>query len=115
MSVTVVVNSSPYGTEGPYNALRLADALRAAGQGVELFLMGDGVHTARREQDPRGAHASLESMLIELLRQGVVVTLCGTCCRTRGLDEADLIEGCVSGTIHDLASLVGKSDKLVSF
>ena len=91
MSVAIVVNSSPYGTEEPYNALRLAEALQLGSEGVEIFFMGDGVNTARRGQDPRGAHASLEGMLTELVSKGVVVTLCGTCCRTRGLEEGDLV------------------------
>jgi uncharacterized protein involved in oxidation of intracellular sulfur len=115
MSVTLVVNSSPYGTEEPYNALRLAQAIQLGGEWVELFFMGDGVHTARRGQDPRGSHASLEALLTELLEKGVVVTVCGTCCRTRGVLATDLVEGCVSGTIHDLAALVQSSGKVVSF
>lgn len=111
----MVVKSSPYGTEEPYNALRLAQALQLDGEWAEIFFVGDGVNTARRGQDPRAAHASLETMLTERLGKGVAVTLCGTCCRTRGLLESDLIEGTVSGTIHDLATLVRKSDKVISF
>lgn len=115
MSITLVVNSSPYGTEGPYNALRLAAALQLRGERLELFFMGDGVNTARKGQDPNTAHASLEPMLADLVETGVNVMLCGTCCRTRGLDEADLIDGVVAGTIHDMAELVARSDRVVSF
>ena len=86
MVTTLIVNGSPYGSELPYNALRLAGALLVKGHWVELFFLGDGVHTARRGQDPRGAHASLEECSLELLAKGAVVTLCGTCCQTRGLD-----------------------------
>ncbi len=77
--------------------------------------MGDAVNTARRGQDARGAHASLEALLTELIEKGVGVTLCGTCCQTRGLQETDLIEGAVSGTIHDFARSVRQSDKVISF
>jgi uncharacterized protein involved in oxidation of intracellular sulfur len=115
MSVTLVVNSAPYGSEGPYNALRLAQALLARGEWVDLFLMGDGVHAARASQDPRGAHASLEAMIREALEKGAQVTLCGTCCQTRGLDEHDAIPGVHLGTVHDLAALVVKSDRVISF
>jgi hypothetical protein len=34
MSVAVLVNASPYGSELPYNALRLAVALELAGEEV---------------------------------------------------------------------------------
>ena len=50
--------------------------------------MGDAVHAARAGQDPRGAHASLEHMLLGLLERAVDVSCCGTCCTARGLSEA---------------------------
>jgi uncharacterized protein involved in oxidation of intracellular sulfur len=111
----MIINASPYGTEQPFNALRLAQALELAGETVELLFMGDAVNSARRGQEPRGAHASLEALLTELIEKGVGVTLCGTCCQTRGLQETDLIEGAVSGTIHDFASAVRASEKVISF
>ena len=115
MSVAVLVNASPYGSESPYNALRLAAALELAGETVELLLLGDAVNTARRGQDPRAAHASLEALLTELLEKGASVTLCGTCCQTRGLQESDLIDRVVVGTIHDFARIVHSSEKVISF
>jgi uncharacterized protein involved in oxidation of intracellular sulfur len=69
MSVLLVVNTPPYGSEGPYNAFRLAEALALREEHVEVFLMGDAVQAARAGQDPRGAHASLELMLVGLLRR----------------------------------------------
>jgi uncharacterized protein involved in oxidation of intracellular sulfur len=110
MSTAVLVNASPYGSEMPYNALRLAAALELAGEEVELLLMGDAVNTARRGQDPRAAHTSLEALLTELVGQGVHVTLCGTCCQTRGLNKGDLIEHVTIGAIHDFAQAVRSSD-----
>ncbi len=115
MSVLLVVNTAPYGTEGPYNALRLAGALAVREEHVEVFLMGDAVHTARRGQDPRGAHASLEQLLVDLLEKGVDVTCCGTCCTTRGLADEDLLQDVRVGTIHDLAAATVGSDRVVSF
>ncbi len=82
MPIALIVNSSPYGTEAPYNALRIAEALHLKDEWVELFFMGDGVNTARRGQDPGTAHASLEAMLTGLIEKALIVTLCGTCCRT---------------------------------
>jgi uncharacterized protein involved in oxidation of intracellular sulfur len=115
MVTAVLVNGSPYGSELPYNALRLAGALLVKEHWVELFFLGDGVHTARRGQDPRGAQASLEEMLVELIAKGAVVTLCGTCCQTRGVTAADVVDGVHVGAIHDLADLIARSDRVVSF
>ena len=115
MVTTLIVNGSPYGSELPYNALRLASALLVKEHWVELFFLGDGVHTARSGQDPRGAHASLEDMLKELIGNGAVVTLCGTCCQVRGVTADDIVDGARLGTIHALAALVARSDRVVSF
>jgi sulfur relay (sulfurtransferase) complex TusBCD TusD component (DsrE family) len=115
MSIIIIIDAPPYGDERPYNGLRLAQALLDAGEWIELFLLGDGVHVAHARQDPRGAHASLEPMLAELVGKGAVVTLCGTCCQARGLGEDELVEGVRIGTIHDLADLVRRSDKVLTF
>jgi sulfur relay (sulfurtransferase) complex TusBCD TusD component (DsrE family) len=113
--IAVLTNASPYGSELPYNALRVAAALELDGQQVEVLLMGDAVNTARRGQDPRAVHAPLEPMLAELVEKGAGVTLCGTCCQTRGLREEDLVEHVTVGTIHDFARVITASDKVVSF
>ena len=115
MSVLLVVNTAPYGSEGPYNALRLADALALRGEHVEVFLMGDAVGAARAGQDPRGAHASLEQMLTALLEKGVDVNCCGTCCATRGLAEDQLVALARVATIHDLAEATVRCERVVSF
>lgn len=115
MSVLIVVNTAPYGSEGPYNAFRLAEALALRDEHVEVFLMGDAVHAARACQDPRGAHASLEQMVLDLLDRAVDVSCCGTCCITRGLSEGDVITGVRVETVHDLAAATTRSDKVISF
>jgi uncharacterized protein involved in oxidation of intracellular sulfur len=115
MSVLLVVNTSPYGSEGPCNAFRLADALALREEHVEVFLMGDAVGAARAGQDPRGAHTSLEQMLHALLEKGVEVSCCGTCCTTRGLSADQLVEHAHPATIHDLAEAIVRCDRVVSF
>jgi len=115
MTVLLVVNSPPYGSEGPYNAFRLADALALKDERVEVFLMGDGIHAACAGQEPREAHASLEPMLARLLERGVGVVCCGTCCRARGVHEGDLVDGVQVATIHDLAEAVARCERTLSF
>jgi tRNA 2-thiouridine synthesizing protein D len=77
--------------------------------------MGDGVHAARAGQEPRDAHASLEQMLVGLLDRGVGVVCCGTCCRTRGVTEGDLVDGVTLATIRDLAESVVQCERTLSF
>jgi len=115
MTVLLVVNTPPYGSEGPYNALRLAEALALRDEHVEIFLMGDGVHAARVGQEPREAHASLERMLAGLVERAVGVVCCGTCCRARGVVERDLVDGVTLATIHDLAESVVRCERTLTF
>lgn len=114
MSVLLVVTTSPYGSEGPYNAFRLADAFAVRDEHVQVFLMGDAVGAALAGQDPRGAHASLEQMLVTLLEKGVEVDCCGTCCAARGIAGDRLVEHARMATIHDLAEAVARCDRVVS-
>ena len=65
-------------------------------------------------QDPRGAHAP-GAHLVELLKKGVDVSCCGTCCATRGLTEDRIVAHARVATIHDLAAATVRSDRVVSF
>lgn len=92
MSALRVVNTAPHGSEGPYNAFRLAEALALREEHVEVFLLGDAVQAARAGQDPRGA-----------------------CCFARGLTESELIPGVRVAPVHDLAVATMRGDKVISF
>lgn len=114
MNVLVVATSSPYGSDGTANALRLAAALVLRGEWVDIFLMGDGVYAARRGQDPGTLAASVELQVNEVVEKGARLTLCGTCCRSRGIQAADVVDGARLGTIHDLAALSVSADRVIS-
>ena len=63
--MTLIVHDAPYGTERPWNALRLAAAsvsaaVRAA---VNIFLLGDAVTLAKTGQRPPDGYYNLETML----------------------------------------------------
>lgn len=52
----LIINDGPYGSERPYNALRLAmNLVRREAVHVRVFLIGDGVHCAvKGQQTPQG-------------------------------------------------------------
>ncbi|MFH0850001.1 MAG: DsrE family protein, partial [Candidatus Bathyarchaeota archaeon] len=43
MNLTIIVNDPPYGSEKPWNALRLASTAASDEMSVRVFLMGDSV------------------------------------------------------------------------
>ena len=117
-TITMILQSAPYGDEKIWNAFRLAQSLITAfiGMKVNIFLTGDGVTTAKRGQKPPGGYYHLENMLKELIQKGVEVVACKTCIAARGLSQSDLIEGVkVGSTVGDLARWVKESEKVLSY
>lgn len=117
-TITIIIQSAPYGDERVYNAFRLSRALISASiaMKVNIFLTGDAVSTAKKGQKPPKEYYNLENMLIDLIKKGVKVVVCRTCIGARGLNQSELIEGAMIGTtLGDLAKWVMESQKVLSF
>ncbi len=115
MKVLVIANDQPYGSERPYNALRLATALSKR-DGVELriFLFGDAVMCAIAGQQPPEGQYHLDRMLKPLVRRGEVAC-CGSCMDARGLEEAKLVEGAHRSTLEELTDWVLWAERTLTF
>jgi len=115
MKILVVVNDQPYGSERPFNALRLADAL-VKREEVELrvFLMGDAVACAVAGQQLPEGHYHLDRMLKPLVRKGEV-GCCATCLDARGLDKSQLVEGARRSSLEELADWTVWADRVITF
>jgi len=116
-TITIIVSSAPYGTQGPFNALRLAAALAAEPHSarVGIFLLSEGVFAAKRGQAPPEGQVNIEKMLADAIAAGASVRVCTTCCKERGITPEDLTEGTMIGTLKELAQWVADSDKVISF
>ena len=113
--VLVVINDQPYGSERPYNALRLANALSKREEvEVRVFLMGDAVACAVAGQQLPDGHYHLDRMLRGLLHRAPV-GCCGTCLDARGLSEQQLVEGVHRSTLEELADASLWADKTLTF
>jgi uncharacterized protein involved in oxidation of intracellular sulfur len=117
MNLTIIVNEPPYGSEKPWNAMRLASTAASdeVGMNVRVFLMGDGVSAAKRGQKTPEGFYNMEKMLQALIQRGVEVKVCGTCINARGLDPSELVEGVERGSMKILAEWIRDSDRVVSF
>jgi len=113
--ITIIINDPPYGTERPYNALRLANSLiKRDGISVTVFLMGDSVICAKVGQKTPDGYYNIERMLKPVIKRGKVL-LCGTCMDARGMTEEDMAEGCSRSTLDELTELTISSDKVLVF
>lgn len=71
----IIINESPYGDEKPYSALRIAMSLAKRAQAkVRVFLLGDGVHCAIRDQQTPQGYYNIERMIGYIARRGAVST-----------------------------------------
>ncbi len=114
-TTVMIISTPPYGSEQPWNALRLAKALVVTKQTIKLFLLGDGVGMAKKGQAPPAGYYNLGQTLTDLLASGVEVRACGTCVASRGLKSEELVDGVIVGKMLDLARWVGEASKVLSF
>lgn len=114
-TILFILNDAPYGSERPYNALRLAGALALHDKArVRLFLMGDAVGCAKSGQRvPEGFYNA--SLLLDKVIQHGEVALCGSCMDARGLDEAQLLPGATRSNLAQLADWTVEADKVLVF
>lgn len=61
--MTLIINDAPYGIEKPWNALRLARALVATKQRLNIFLLGDAALLAKKGQQTPPGYYNLAQML----------------------------------------------------
>jgi len=74
-SYLIVINDGSYGSERPYNALRLAlNLVKRTGVRMRVFLVGDGVQcTVAGQKTPEGYY-NIERMVKSLAQRGEVAT-----------------------------------------
>lgn len=112
----LVLNDAPYGTERTYNGLRYAIALlKTQAEEVHVFLIGDAAASAKSGQKVAQGYYNIADMLGMVARRGGEIGVCGTCMDTRGIGDADLIEGAHRSTMAELAQWHQWADKVVSF
>ena len=116
MRMLAIVHDPPYGSERPYQALRLADALLKVEEDLDLtvYLTADAVLCAKKGQETPRGYYNVERMLRPILRRGCVM-VCHTCMEARGLTRADLVEGVLETRLGDLAQLVLEADKVMVY
>jgi uncharacterized protein involved in oxidation of intracellular sulfur len=111
-----ILNDAPYGSERTYNGVRLAAALaRQEGNEVLVFLIGDAVSAAHRQQKVPGGYYNLEVMLGSIVSHAGVIGVCGTCTDARGIKKEDLLAGAHRSNLEELAQWTTGADKVLVF
>ncbi len=117
MKILFIINDAPYGSEKPYNALRLAMTLQKEHPDAEvrIFLMADAVSAALSNQTTAQGYYNIERMLKAVISKGGQVKACGTCSDARGIRGLPLIEGVEISTMSQLTLWTVEADKIITF
>ena len=117
MKVLFVINDSPYGTERPYNALRLAMALQKepVQSEVTIFLQADAVGAAIPGQKTPDGYYNIERMLKAIVAKGGKVLLCGSCLDARGLSDHAFVKGAARSSMAEQAAEVASADRVLVY
>ncbi|MFZ5800414.1 MAG: DsrE/DsrF/TusD sulfur relay family protein [Candidatus Omnitrophota bacterium] len=114
--VTVILNEGP-NTMRSWNGVRLASGLLDVNLQSEIVLFDEAVFCAKKAQNPpedlKGLN--LAQKLSDLIRLGVKVLVCGSCCDTKGLKKEELIEGAEVCCLTDVANAIKISKQTLVF
>lgn len=117
MTILIVINDAPYGTEKAYNALRMAMTLQKEHKNVSvnIFLLADSVTCALPNQNTPNGYYNIERMLRSVINQGGKVKTCGGCSEARGIAKLQLIEGVEISNMKEFAQWTVDADKVLTF
>ena len=117
MKILILINDAPYGSEKPFNALRIANNLSKFHQEVEvrIYLTADAVSCAVANQLTPNGYYNIERMLKLSINKGAKVKICGSCSDARGLMATQLIEGAEMSSVSELTNWIVESDKTLVF
>ena len=117
MSILIILNDPPYGTERSYNGLRLTMNLRKDFPDIQvnLFLLGDAVSCAVSGQKTPDGYYNLERMIRAVVTKKADVICCGACLDARGINDDYLVSGVKRATMGNLTKWTAEADKVVTF
>src|SRR3989338_1165309 len=91
--MTVILNEGPT-TMRSWNGIRLAGGLLDVNIEAEIILFDEAVFCAKKAQNPPEELKGLDlaKKLADLIKLGVKVLVCGSCCELKGLKKEELID-----------------------
>ena len=114
--VTIILNEGP-STMRSWNGIRLAGGLLDVNLHAEIVLFDEAVFCAKKAQNPpedlKGLN--LAKKLSDLIKIGVKILVCGSCCDAKGLKKEELIDGAEICCLNDVANAIKTSKETLVF
>jgi len=106
MKIGIIIETKEY--EKAWNAFRFAVTAKKQGHDVKVFLMGEAVECEGLTHEKY----NIDEQLKAFVNVGGEILACGTCLKSRQLNESDI---CPISTMIDCVNLVVWADKTVTF
>jgi len=114
--ITVILNEGP-NTMRSWNGIRLAAGLLDVNLETGIVLFDEAVFCAKKAQNPpedlKGLN--LGQKLSDLIKLGVKVLVCGSCCQARGVKKEELIDDVEIRCLTDVANAIKTSKQTLVF
>lgn len=106
MKIGIIIETKEY--EKAWNAFRFAVTAKKQGHEVKVFLMGEAVECEGLIHEKY----NVDEQLRTFVKIGGEILACGTCLKSRQLNETD---ACPISTMIDCVDMVVWADKTVTF
>lgn len=111
MKWSLIVSSSPTGSDAVFNALRLAREAHGRGHKVRLFLVNDAVDAARKDFTGEEVRDLLDGCVADALP----VKVCTTCVNRCGISTGGVREDVALAGMADLVAWIEDADRVLTF
>jgi uncharacterized protein involved in oxidation of intracellular sulfur len=106
LNIGIVISTTD--AETVWNALRLANYALEESDTVSIFLLGKGVEIFSISDKK----FDVQVLLDDFAGNGGKIQACGTCMRSRNMEESNV---CPVSSLSDLYDLIRKSDRILTF
>lgn len=116
MKITILLLESPYNHQSADSAYHFIQAAIRKGHEITgVFLYNDGVINATALMDPPQDDRHIASRWSELGARGIDIVACIAAGKRRGIIDSVLVPNVRISGLGQLASMIRKSDRLVTF
>ncbi|MBU2101791.1 MAG: DsrE family protein [Candidatus Omnitrophota bacterium] len=114
--ITIILNEGP-NTMRSWNGIRLASGLLDVNLETSIVLFDEAVFCAKKDQNPPDdlEGLNLGKKLSDLIKLGVNILACGSCCQARGMKKEELIDGVEICCLTDVANAIKTSKQTLVF
>ncbi len=114
--ISIILNEGP-NTMRSWNGLRLAGGLLDVNLQTEIILFDEAIFCAKKGQRPPEdlEGLNLGQKFSDLIKLGVKILVCGSCCELKGLKKEELIEGAEVCCLTDVANAIKTSNQTLVF